>query len=287
MKKDVYQMVTERIVNELENGIIPWQQPWSGTGSCISYETGRPYSSLNCWLLGAPGEYITMAQCDKAGGRVKKGAKAKFVVFSKKHITTTVVTNEEGEEETKEKVFFTLRYYNVFNIEDCEGITPRWSAKKADKTLSLVEEAEKVVTDYEGREKTLKIHRANESGEAYYSPSLDEIVVPCVGQYSDIAEYYSTLYHEMVHSTGVKSRCDRGLGTIAAHGKNEYSQEELVAEIGSAMLVGRVGLDAKKAFRNSVAYIQSWLRTLKNDKKLLVVASSRAEKAVNYIMNEA
>ena len=123
------------------------------------------------------------------------------------------------------------------------------------------------------------------SDEAFYRPSTDEVVVPQMNQYTDVAEYYSTLFHELTHSTGHTSRCARkGITDLAAFGGHEYSKEELVAEIGAAMLVNEAAIPAGRAFRNSVAYLQSWLRALKNDNKMIVWAASQAEKAVKYIL---
>ena len=123
--------------------------------------------------------------------------------------------------------------------------------------------------------------------KAFYSPSLDYIQVPCKEQYQHIEEFYSTLFHEMTHSTGHKTRLDRLEESNKAHfGSENYSKEELVAEIGSATLINKLGIGTNKSFNNSTAYIQSWLRVLKNDKKFIISASSRAEKAVKYILNE-
>ena len=104
-------------------------------------------------------------------------------------------------------------------------------------------------------------------------------------QYKAINEYYSTTFHELTHSTGHKNRLNRlQTGAVAAFGGEEYSKEELVAEIGSASLMNMLGIETTKTFRNSAAYIQSWLKVLKNDNKFIVSAASKAEKAVNYIL---
>ena len=114
------------------------------------------------------------------------------------------------------------------------------------------------------------------------------VVVPKMSQYELIEEYYSTTFHELTHSTGHESRCNRKAETKNSHfGNKSYSREELVAELGSAMLCHFAGIDSDKAFKNSVAYIQSWLKALKNDNKMIVWASSRAEKASKYILGEA
>ena len=125
------------------------------------------------------------------------------------------------------------------------------------------------------------------SNKAFYSPSYDRVVVPMKEQYENINEYYSTTFHELTHSTGHKSRLDRlETGAIASFGSETYSKEELVAEIGSASLMNMLGIETPQTFKNSTAYIQNWLQVLKNDNRFIVSASSKAEKAVNYILGE-
>lgn len=121
------------------------------------------------------------------------------------------------------------------------------------------------------------------SDSAYYSPSSDVVAIPTADQHFSTSEYYSTLFHELVHSTGRKGRLDRISGT-AHFGSNDYSKEELVAEIGAFTLLNNYGIDSEKAVRNNAAYIQSWLRSLRNDKTMIVSACGKAEKAVKYIM---
>ena len=145
--------------------------------------------------------------------------------------------------------------------------------------LEPIEEAEKIKTEYMNRER-LKIFE-KVTNKAFYTPTFDYIEVPCKEQYQNIEEFYSTLFHEMIHSTGHKNRLGRlETGASAHFGSESYSKEELVAELGSATLVNMLG------FRNSSAYIQNWLQALKNNNKFIVSASSKAEKAVKYILNE-
>ena len=128
------------------------------------------------------------------------------------------------------------------------------------------------------------------SNKAYYSPTLDLIHLPLLEQFKNANEYYSTAFHESVHSTMKKSRCNRAedrKGRLVAFGSNEYSKEELVAEIGSVSLMNILGIETNKSFRNSTAYIQNWLSVLRNDVKFIVSASGKAEKAVKYILGEA
>ena len=288
MKNQVYQMVTDRICEMLNEGIIPWRKPWHGEKAsaeevAISYTSRRAYSMLNQWLLGGvAGEYLTFNEVKKLGGTVKKGAKSGMVVFYTK--AEFKRKNDEGEEEIV--TYPLLRYYNVFHISQCEGIK---SKVKPGEVVKIETDgfADAVIADYVARE-GIKFQNNKHSDKAFYCPGTDEVVVPMVSQYSNIAEYYSTTFHELTHSTGKKSRCDREDEKKGSFfGNKEYSREELVAEMGSAMLCSRCGVSIEKAFRNSVAYIQSWWKALKNDPTMIVWAAGRAEKAAKYIMNEA
>ena len=293
--ENVYQMVTDRIVAQLKEGIIPWQKPWTVSGSAedvaISFVTRRPYSFVNQMLLGRPGEWLTWKQIGELGGKVRKGAKAGIVVFYKQLVIkdpTRKVKDEDGNEVDATKRIPLLKYYNVFHLSDVEGIDSKIVKGEKPSTLEPVEEAEEVITAYVSREDGLTFVCDKESDRAYYSPGEDKVVVPQISQYAIVEEYYSTTFHELTHSTLKESRCNRvAENAHAFFGNEDYSREELVAEMGSAMLCNRLGLDAKKAFRNSVAYIQGWLKELQNDDHMIVWAASRAEKAAKYILNEA
>lgn len=281
-KFDIYQEITDRIIAELETGIIPWQKPWiaSGTDYAISYSTGKPYSLLNQMLLGRPGEYLTFKQVQEAGGHVRKGEKANFVVFWKWLESKDELDPITGE---PKKIPY-LRYYNVFHIDQCEGVEPKHT-KSAEPVANPAEAdaaAEAVIADYLKRSGVTLTHE--EGDRAYYRPATDSITLPRMEQFAKTAEYYSTAFHEMTHSTGHESRLNR-LTKTAAFGSEDYSKEELVAEIGAAALVNHVGLETSDSFRNSAAYVQSWLRALKDDKRMIVSASGKAEKAVNMILN--
>ena len=275
---DIFGAITDRIIKALEQGEIPWKKPWnSGSSGCISYSTGKPYSLLNHILLGGQsGEYITFRQATLAGDHVRKGEKSKFVVFWKPFETV----DEETGEITKR---FFLRYYSVFHLNQIEGISPRWTASVPPVSdLQPDATADAIIRDYKDRSGiTLQI---TQSDRAFYQPSTDTVVVPQLSQYRRQEEYYSTAFHELVHSTGHKSRLAR-ICDIASFGSDEYSREELVAELGSAYLVNHCGLESEDSFRNSAGYIQGWLKALKDDKKLIVSAAGAAEKAVNLILD--
>ena len=279
-KTNVYEMVTDRIIAELEKGVIPWEKPWTGVRSgAYNRVSKRPYSLLNQMLLKHTGEYATYKQWQDLGGQVKKGEKSEIVVFWK--IFEAEETNKDtGEKETKKIPL--LRYYNVFHISQVEGVEPL-APEQLNDEVEPIEEADKIITDYITREH-IEFTECR-SNEAYYSPSQDAVVVPMKEQYKVINEYYSTTFHELTHSTGHKNRLNRlETGAVAAFGSETYSKEELVAEIGSASLMNLLGIETVKTFRNSAAYIQSWLQVLRNDNKFIVSASSKAEKAVNYIL---
>lgn len=279
MKKDIYEMVTDRIIEQLEKGYIPWQKPWTGVhDGAYNRISNKPYSLLNQMLLSKTGEYASFKQWTELGGHIRKGEKAEIVTFWK--IQQIEEENEDGEKIIKQLPL--LRYYNVFHISQVEGVEP----KSIDlNELQPIEEAERIKTEYMQREHIKILEKVTD--KAFYSPSLDYIQVPCKEQYQNIEEFYSTLFHEMTHSTGHKNRLDReDVKDCMYFGSENYSKEELCAELGSAFLINKLGIASSKSFTNSTAYIQSWLRVLKNDKKFIISASSRAEKAVKYILNE-
>lgn len=279
MKKDIYEMVTDRIIEQLEKGYIPWQKPWTGVhDGAYNRISNKPYSLLNQMLLSKTGEYASFKQWTELGGHIRKGEKAEIVTFWK--IQQIEEENEDGEKIIKQLPL--LRYYNVFHISQVEGVEP----KSIDlNELQPIEEAERIKTEYMQREHIKILEKVTD--KAFYSPSLDYIQVPCKEQYQNIEEFYSTLFHEMTHSTGHKVRLDReDVKDCMYFGSENYSKEELCAELGSAFLINKLGIASSKSFSNSTAYIQSWLRVLKNDKKFIISASSRAEKAVKYILNE-
>ena len=279
-KANVYEMVTERIIAELEKGVIPWKKPWTGVRSgAFNRISKKPYSIINQILLKHAGEYATFKQWSELGGHIRKGEKSEMVVFWK--IFEKEETNEEtGEKEVKKIPM--LRYYNVFHISQVEGVEPLVMPFAE---VEPIEEADKIITEYVEREHITFDECA--SNEAFYSPSRDRVVVPMKEQYTNINEYYSTTFHELTHSTGHKNRLDRlHTGADAAFGSETYSKEELVAEIGSVSIMNLLGIETPQTFKNSAAYIKNWLSVLKNDNKFIVSASSKAEKAVNYIFSE-
>ena len=278
MSKNIYEMVTARIIEQLEQGIIPWHKPWTGTAGAWSRSTGKPYSLLNQWLM-PQGEYATFNQIKKEGGKVKKGAKGYPVVFFKR----TVIETEDKNGEKVKKTVPLLKYYTVFNIsEQVEGLEVKHSKETVERHHEPLAELEAIKTDYLKRS-GVEFYNL-EQDKAYYSPVDDSIVLPLVEQFDSIEEYYSTAFHEMAHSTGHSTRLNR-LNKLAAFGSDDYGKEELIAEITAAAVLNEAGIETEKTIKNSAAYVQNWANAIKGDVKLIVHASSKAQKAFEMIMN--
>ena len=292
-KFDAYQMVTDRICELLEKGFIPWDKPWAmAKTSAWSGSDGHAYTLLNQFLLADPqkkykdwddmmsdvsGEWVTFKQAIDRGGCVRKGETGRRVVYFQ-------MIEEKDEDGNKTgKVFPYLKWFTVFKIDQCDGIEQKFHKDagtlydfNADQTADDIARA---YVDREGIK--LKIKKSN---RAFYSPANDSVTVPLPEQFQNNSEYYSTLFHELTHSTGHEKRLNR-LTKVAAFGDDEYSAEELVAEIGSASILATLGIENDRTFRNSTAYIQNWLKALKNDKKLIVTAAGKAEKAIKMILD--
>lgn len=280
MKLDIYQMVTDRIIAQLESGIIPWKKPWTGVsplnGGAFNRVTKKSYSILNQMLLGEGGEYATFKQWSALGGKIRKGEKQKIVVFWK--VIHKTIQDKDGND--KEVGIPFLQYYGVFHISQVDGVEPL--NKDELKDVDPIPEADEIIDSYVKRE-GIKFQEIA-SNEAYYSPLDDRVVVPMKSQFQNANEFYSTAFHELTHSTGHKSRLDRIHIGVAAFGSEKYSKEELVAELGAAGMLNLLGIEIPETFKNSTAYIQSWIKALRNDKKMIVMASSKAEKAIAYIL---
>lgn len=307
-KINVYEMVSRRIEELLDEGIIPWQKGWIRPTiktnkirvpamidkNRIAYNgvSGGIYSFLNQMLLMRPGAWATFNQVVNLGGKIKKGEKSSFVVYYN-FVEKTETDKETGEEKLKR--YPVLRYYSVFHIAtQTEGID---ESKIAEPTVLEYEQelseadmhewdanetADKILSEYMNRE---GIEFAEVVGdESFYTPAIDTIHLPLRKQFKSGAEYYGTFAHECIHSTGHKKRLDR-LTQTAYFGTAEYAKEELVAEIGACAFNNLLGMETENTFKNNVAYIQHWKKAIHEDKNLIVSATSKAEKALEFIIN--
>lgn len=284
MTNKVYDIITDRIITQLEAGEIPWSKPWNSElpKNAISDKT---YSGINIFLLS--GQYknpywMTYTQAGDLGGHVIKGEKSTPIIFWAKHTTRTKTDTVTGEKTkvSQERDIPILRYYSVFNAEQCHDLPLEIYQVNNKIDFVPVDRAEEIINQYPKSPEILH----NEQ-KAYYSPSRDIINMPDKESFNDIESYYSVLFHEMVHSTGHESRLNR-LTDTAAFGSDDYSKEELIAELGASFLRAETGINADSHMTRSVAYIQSWIQVLKNDTKLIVQAAGKSQKAVNHILNK-
>lgn len=269
---DTRQKVTDAIMEQMKNGVVPWHKPWYSVA--MNLNSKKPYSMLNQLLLVKAGYYMTFNQIQAAGGRVKKGEHSSMVTFWKP--LPIKGQDEDTDEEVVKKFIPYLRYYRVFHESQIEGIEfPTRNQNPTEKMPA----AESVAFDYLQRE---GIRLVSDSVQAAYSQNADYIRIPKVADFDDTANYYATLFHEMIHSTLHKKRLNREAGKT--FGDDPYAKEELVAEIGAAILCNHVGIDPTKYLDNSAAYIKGWSSRFKEDKNLIITASKQAEKAAEYIL---
>ena len=207
------------------------------------------------------------------------------MVFYKPRVIK-VKTVKDGVTTEEEKIIPVLREYHVFHLNDCEGIPTKIVPGEKPKPRDPIASAEALINGYLTSDNHPKFQNDVPSNRAYYALEADKVVVPMLSQYplGKIQEYYSTAFHELVHSTGKNTRCNRTFG----YGMNDpkYAYEELVAEIGAAQLCSRSGVETTTTLRNSAAYLQSWMNEFKNDPKMFVSGASKAEKAVRFILGE-
>lgn len=296
-KKSVAEIVTERFIEALENGHCPWSKPWVGNSAmqfAVSYESRKPYDMLNQILLGfCGGEYATISAINRLGGRVNKGAHGKDIIM--KWVKWVDEDGNPCDENTEGATkIFGSRFAKVFNIKDTDLPSKcKEAPKKPNDQVKVIEEAEQVMRDYIARSGLT--YQEVQSDEAYYCPSEDKVSVPQLSQFVSSEERYSTIYHELAHSTAHPDRLNRNIK--GCFGSSDYAKEELVAELTAAFSIYRLNIETTSTFKNSTAYIQSWLKKVKDiqaeDKgkgngkgKTILCACALADKALKYIFND-
>ncbi|MGV8130598.1 MAG: ArdC family protein [Candidatus Pacearchaeota archaeon] len=279
---DIYQTVTDRIMSILEQGTIPWKKQWHDHGQPMNAITKRPYRGINFLFLSCMSyedpRYLTFKQISEQGGMVKRGEVGHLVIYWKQLAETV---NNCDIEALSSRSKMLLRYYKVFNISQCINLPPSLaslSSHTAERTLFPQPTCEAVVL---GMKNPPQIIHAD--SYAYYSPSADLVNMPHIKRFTSDAAYFSTLFHELVHSTGHESRVGRELTTVQHMRSDSYSLEELIAEIGACFLNTYAGIAAQQ-IENNAAYIQGWLARLRNDKRFIMHASAKAQQAVDYIL---
>jgi|TARA_Y100000310_G_scaffold309003_1_gene352674 antirestriction protein ArdC len=276
---DLHQIVTDKIINSLENNKIPWSKPWyAPENQHMNFHTGRKYQGVNQLLLGMT-EYtepywMTYRQVQQRGGVITKGSKSEQIVFWK---ILDVKEKKNGTLTGEIAHIPFLKYSNVFNATQIEDIKfPEVDKPKIkitpDEASIFLEEL--LLSMPDPPKLTHGGHRA------CYIPIKDTVNMPPRDSFKSATGYVDTMAHEFVHATGHEKRLNRN--TTTAFGDLTYSREELVAEIGSSFLCSEAGID--REFDNQVAYIKSWMKSLKNDKGMITWAASKATKAVNHIL---
>lgn len=289
-KADLYQAVTDRVIEQLEKGVLPWHKTWSSFGLARNYVSGKPYKGINMFMMNFFMDheipyYLTFKQAKELGGKVRKGAKAEKVIYFNmifkdkdgNKLSPDVARNREGV-----KVMKFLKYFSVFNVADVEGIDFTFDELELQPN-ERINRCERIVQGYPSP----PTYQEKDRGRAYYHPVEDFVNMPPIEQHKSAEFYYSVWFHELIHSTGHASRIGRkGIVEPTGFGSELYSEEELVAELGASFLSNIAGIDAEPVFQNSASYIQGWLSKLKDDKQLVFKAAAEAQKAVDLILGD-
>ena len=283
---DVYGIVTEKIINLLEQGIVPWRRPWTATGLPRNVASKKPYRGINHFLLSASKYvqpyWLTMRQANELGGHVRKGEQSSVVVFWKvDDVKENAEAADHEQPEQKSRRRFLLRYYRLWNLEQCE--LPQAVLDKLPKIETHehdpIEAADKIIA---GMPNPPEIQHAG--SKAFYSSITDRITLPPRELFVSAEEFYATALHETVHSTGNKKRLAReSILEAAAFGSQTYSAEELVAEMGAAYLCAEAGI-SNAVIENQAAYVAGWLKKLRDDRRLLIHTAAQAQRAADYIL---
>ena len=285
-RQDVYTRITDKIIADLEKGVRPWMKPWNAEHAAGRItkplrHNGQPYNGINILMLwsAAVSEgysapiWMTFRQAKELGANVRKGEKGELVVYA------NTVTRTEQDDTTGEELEHTIPFmkgYTVFNVEQIEGL-PSHYYQLAEPVLDPVQRISHAEAFF-----TATGARIGHGGnQAYYTIGADRIQMPPFESFRDAESYYATLAHETTHWTRHPSRLDRDFGRQRV-GDEGYAQEELVAELGSAFLSADLEL-TPEVREDHTAYIESWLKVLKNDKRAIFTAAAHAQRAVDYL----
>lgn len=283
MKSDIRDAIAQKFLEALNAGIIPWRKPWAGsTARPRNAVTQKPYRGVNAFYLGLlasirdypTGEWLTVNQCKKVGGRVlgsewKNGTAVVFWKFMKKEKMVNGVKMTE--------TFPLCRSFTVYNRAQCEGLP---APKETSNNNTPIETAQNILDGMPNRP-TLVI---TESDSAHYTPRTDTVTLPKLAQFVNAESFYATAFHELAHATGHESRLKReGIMSGTGFGSNVYSKEELVAEMTASFLSAECGI-LDKVQDNSTAYVQHWVAKLNNEPRMIIEAAGLAQKATDYIL---
>lgn len=282
--RDLHQEITDRFIAALESGTRPWERDWLACG-LPRRATGEEYQGINTMILSLEAEcrgfanphWVTFNQAKELGGQVRKGAKSAPVIFYRAIVAKDAGEGDDATDEEGRRVGRILKGYRVFNVEEVEGLP-------ADRFATPIAADLPAKQRDEAAETALRATGAiiNEGGErAYYRPSTDSIQLPPFEAFTTTGGFLATMAHELIHWTGAPHRLDRVKGN--SFGDKAYAFEELVAEIGAAFVCARLGV-AGDHFDNHAAYLASWLKALRDDKRLIFKAAGQAQAAANMVL---
>ena len=298
-KFNIYEKINQQVLEGLEKQGMRWFMPWKSGEALqpMNYATGKYYRGFNPWMLNMVmretnwehNQWMTYKQAESKGGQVITGSKASSVYFFKVSYKDNKTGKYHNEPTEDSEQVWALRYYNVFNIAQVEGLEPIKLEAEPKGKNERIQDAQIICNKYLKKQKIILKEEAYKNmfeggGRAYYNPIEDFIGMPLLESFQDSASYYKTLFHEMAHSTGHESRLDRkGITEVLAWGDETYAKEELVAEISAMYLTGLIGLNPHDSVMNSQAYIKNWCKKLKDKPRECVYAMSQATKVVEFI----
>jgi antirestriction protein ArdC len=283
---DVYAIVTNKIVNLLQQEVIPWRRPWTSLGLPRNLVSQKPYRGINHFLLSASKYlspfWLTMRQANQLGGHVRKGEESTLIIYWK-------IENSQRDDEDPDMTEDTvrssrrilLRYYRLFNFEQCE--LPQSIQDNLPKIA--IHEHGPISACAEIMGCMPKAPQIEHGGsKAFYSSLTDRINLPKPELFTSAEEYYATAFHELIHSTGHQKRLAReSILEAAPFGSPIYSREELVGELGTAFLCAEAGI-SPSVICNQASYIAGWLKTLRDDRRLMVHAAAHAQRAADFVL---
>ena len=285
-RPDVYSKITGKIIADLEQGVRPWMRPWNAehaTGRITRplRHNGIPYKGINVIMLWSASVvkgyacplWLTFKQALELGGNVKKGETGELVVYANR--ITRTETNDKGEEAEREIPF--LKGYTVFNAEQCEGLPAQYSAAAEPPALTPMQRIEAADRFFAATGADIR----HGGARAYYAEGPDYVQMPPFETFRDAESHAAVMGHEIVHWTKHDKRLARDMGRVR-HGDEGYAREELVAELGSAFLCADLGI-TPEVREDHAAYIATWLKVLKDDKRFVFSAASQAQRAVDYL----
>jgi antirestriction protein ArdC len=294
-RQPVHDLITSRMVELLERGTVPWRSGWtrSPVGSPRSASTGKVYRGINHFLLAvaaqaagyARSSWITFRQAKELGGSVRKGEKGLPCIFWRVLDGGTDADErdtdaaDDGAARSSGRRRFVVRYYTVFNVQQCDGL-PAHLVDSSSMPAKVITPCESIVSGYQAGPSVE--HGFN---RACYSPINDRVSMPSAAVFDTTEDYYSTLFHELTHSTGHPDRLARfpESGVVPPFGSPDYSREELVAEMGAALLCAEAGISCA-TLENQAAYVAGWLKVLEEDSRAVIIAAAQAQRAVDRIL---